>query len=116
MNRVTQTESVSMHVSAVFEDMSSDKDKEKKDKVKDKNKEKDPATNPDAEMICYCCLQNGHHMRDCRSCEKDKDKKGVNAAQQALGLTPGVCSGVFEDTITGEHDRAGRSDSRSKPL
>ena len=60
-----------------------------KNKEKDKDKEKDPATNPDAEMICYDCHKKGHRKRDCRTSEEDKDKKGVNAVEQAPGLTPG---------------------------
>ena len=60
-------------------------------KNKDKDKEKDPATNPDAEMVCHC-HRKGHRNRDCRTFEKDKDKKGVNAAGQAPGLTPGAAA------------------------
>ena len=61
-----------------------------KGKGKDKDKEKDPAANPVSEMICYYCRQKGHRKRDCRTFEKDKDKNGVNAVEQALGLTPGA--------------------------
>ena len=45
--------------------------------------------NPDAEMICYCCHRKGHRKGDCRTFEKDS-KKGVNAFDQAPGLTPGT--------------------------
>ena len=41
-----------------------------KGKEKEKDKEKDPATHPDAEMICYCCHWSGHRKRDCRTFEK----------------------------------------------
>ena len=64
-----------------------DKGKGKKGKGKskgksdDKGKEKDPAANPDAEIICY-------HCRKGSAFEKDS-KKGVNAVDQAPGLTPG---------------------------
>ena len=61
-------------------------------KNKEKDKEKNPAANPDAEMICYYCHRKGHRNRDCRTFEKDKDKKGVNAVEQAPGLTPGAAA------------------------
>ena len=62
-----------------------------KSKVKsdDKGKEKDPAANPDAEIVCYYCHRKGHRKRDCSAFEKDS-KKGVNAVDQAPGLTPVV--------------------------
>ena len=60
-----------------------------KGKTDDKGKEKDPAANPDAETICYYCHRKGHRKRDCRTFEKDS-KKGVNAVDQAPGLTPGA--------------------------
>ena len=60
-----------------------------KGKSDDKGKEKDPAANPDAEIICYYCHRKGHRKRDCRAFEKDS-KKGVNAVDQAPGLTPGA--------------------------
>ena len=60
-----------------------------KGKSDDKWKEKDPAANPDAEIICYYCHRKGHRKRDCRTFEKDS-KKGVNAVDQAPGLTPGA--------------------------
>ena len=65
---------------------------EGKNKEKDKDKEKNPATNPDAETICYYCHRKGHRKQDCRTFEKDKDKKGVNAVEQAPGLTPGAAA------------------------
>ena len=43
-------------------------------------------------MICYYCHRKGHRKRDCRTFEKDKDKKGVNAVEQAPGLTPGAAA------------------------
>ena len=57
---------------------------------KGKNKDKDPTTNPDAEMICYYCHRKGHRKRDCRVF--DRDKNGVNAVEQALGLMLGAAS------------------------
>ena len=77
-----------MDVSAVHKGKGEGKEKKGKGKGKGmgKNKEKDPATNPDAEMICYFCHRKGHRKRDCRTFETDKDKKGVNAVEQALGL------------------------------
>ena len=56
------------------------------------DKEKDPAANPDADRICYYCHRKGHRKRDCRTFEKDKDKKGVNAVEQAPGLTPSAAA------------------------
>ena len=43
-------------------------------------------------MICYYCHLKGHRKRDCRTFEKDKDKKGVNAVEQAPGWTPGAAA------------------------
>ena len=60
-----------------------------KGKSDDKGKEKDPAANPDAEMICYYFHRKGHRKRDCKTLEKEI-KKGVNAVDQAPGLTPGA--------------------------
>ena len=57
---------------------------------KEKDKEKDPRTNPDAEMICYYCHRKGHRKRDCRVF--DRDKKCVNAVEQAPGLMLGAAS------------------------
>ena len=84
-----------------------------KGKIDDKGKEKDPAANPDAEIICYYCHRKGHRKRDCRTFEKDS-KKGVNAVDQAPGLTLGADAAAFRNTITGEHDRVRRLDSRSQ--
>ena len=40
--------------------------------------------------------------------ERDRDKNGVNAVDQAPGLTLGAsCQSAFGDTITSEHDRVG---------
>ena len=50
-----------------------------------KGKEKDPAVNSDAEVICYHCCCEGRRKRDCRTMEKDKCKKSVNAVEQTLG-------------------------------
>ena len=36
-----------------------------KGKSKEKDKEKDPATNLDAEVVCYYCHRKGHRKRDC---------------------------------------------------
>ena len=58
-------------------------------KSDDKVNEKDPAANPDAEIFCYYCHWKGHRKRDCRAFENDS-KKGVNAVDQAPGLTPGA--------------------------
>ena len=80
-----------MDVSAVYKGTSLGKVKGKKGKskgkgkAKHKNKEKDPAANPD--VSCDFCHWKGRRKRDCRSFEKDKDKKGVNAVEQAPGLT-----------------------------
>ena len=87
-----------MDVSAVYKGKGKGKGKKGKAKNKGKgknkeeDKEKDPATNPDAVMICYYCHRKGHRKRDCRTFEKDKDKKGVNAVEQAPGLTPGAAA------------------------
>ena len=79
MARDTLTGLAPMDVSAVYKG---------KGKGKEKDEEKNPATNPDAEVICYCSHRKRHRKRDCRTFEKDKDKKGVNAVEQAPGLTP----------------------------
>ena len=42
---------------------------------------------------------------------KRDSKKGVNAVDQALGLT---CGGAFRNIITGEHDQVGHLDFRSQ--
>ena len=60
-----------------------------KGKIDDKGKEKDPTATSDAEMICCYCHQKVHRKRDCRTFEKDS-RKGVNAVDQAPGLTPGA--------------------------
>ena len=81
-----------MDVSAVYKGKGK-KGKGKKGKSKgksdDKDKEKDPAATSDVEMICYYCHRKGHRKRDCRTFEKDS-KTGVNAVDQAPGLTPGA--------------------------
>ena len=87
MARETLSGPTPMDVSAVYKGK---KGKEKnKGKSDDKGKEKDPAANPDAEIICYYCHRKGHRKRDCRTFEKDS-KEGVNAVDQAPGLTPGA--------------------------
>ena len=43
-------------------------------------------------MICYYCHRKGHRKRNCRTFEKDKDKKGLNAVEQAPELTPGAAA------------------------
>ena len=81
-----------MDVSAVYKGKKGQekgKGKGKKGKGKSKGKEKDPAANPDAQTICYYCHRKGHSKRDCRTFEKDS-KKGVNAVDQAFGLTLGA--------------------------
>ena len=101
MARETLNGPTPMDVSAIY------KGKKGKGKSKGKNdgkgKEKDPAANPDAETICFCCHRRGHRKRHCRAFEKDS-KKGVNAVDQAPGLTPGADAGAFRNTITGEHE------------
>ena len=62
-------------------------EKKNKGKNKEKDKEEDPAANPDAEMICHYCHRKSHRKRDCGTFEKDTDKKGVNAVEQAPVLT-----------------------------
>ena len=87
MARETLNGPTPMDVSAIYKGK---KGKEKgKGKSDDKGKEKDPTANPDAEIICYYCHRKGHRKRDCRAFEKDS-KKGVNAVDQAPGLTPGA--------------------------
>ena len=54
---VTLTGPAPMDVSAVCEGKGKNKCK---GKHMEKDKEKDPATNPDAEMICFCCHRKGH--------------------------------------------------------
>ena len=50
-----------------------------------KIKEMEPDVNPDAELICNYYHRKGHRKRDCRTMEKHKSKKSVNAAEQTLG-------------------------------
>ena len=92
--RDTPTGPVPMDIGAVHKGKGKGKGKKGKGKSKGKgsNKKKDPATNPDAKVVCYHCHRKGHRKKDCRVLERerDKDKKGVNAVEQALGLTPGV--------------------------
>ena len=59
--------------------------KKGKGRPKDKDKEKDPAANPNAEVICYCCHRKGDRKRDCGTVKKDEGKKGVNAVEQTPG-------------------------------
>ena len=94
MTRDTLTGPAPMDVSAVYKGKGKGKGKKGKDKGKIKDKEKDPATNPDAEMICYYCHRKFHRKRDCRTFERDRDD------------TQSRC-GALGDTITSEHDRAG---------
>ena len=93
MARETLNGPTPMDVSAIYKGKKGkDKGKGKgksKGKSDDKGKEKDPAANPDAEIICYYCHRKGHRKRDCKAFEKDS-KKGVNAVDQAPGLTPGA--------------------------
>ena len=98
MARETLNDPTPMDVSAVYKgkkgkEKGKGKGKKGKGKSKgksdDKGKEKDPAANPDAEIICYYCHRKGHRKRDSRTFEKDS-KKGVNAVDQAPGLTPGA--------------------------
>ena len=87
MARETLNGPTTMDVSAVYKGKKGNG--MSKGKSDDKGKEKDPATNPDAEIICYYCHWKGHRKRDCRTFEKDS-KKGVNAVDQTAGLTPGA--------------------------
>ena len=66
-----------------------------KGRSKENDKDKDPATNQDAEIICYHSHRKGHRKRDCKLFEIDKDSKGVNAVEQAPDLTPGVLECVW---------------------
>ena len=59
-----------------------------KGKGEGKSKEKDPGTNHDAEVVCYHCHQKDHRKRECEALERGKDRKGVNAAEDAPALTP----------------------------
>ena len=104
MVRDTLTRLAPMDVGAVYKGKG--KGKKGKSKNKEKNKEKDPATNPDAGMICYYCHRKGHHKRDWRTFEKDKDKMGERSGTSAWIDTRSRC-GALGDTITSEHDRAG---------
>ena len=79
--RDTLTGPAPMDVSAVYKGEGKDKGKGKN---KEKDKEKDPAANPDEEMICCYYHRKGHRKRDCRTFEKDKDKKGVNAVEASV--------------------------------
>ena len=85
MVRDTLTGPAPMDVRAVYKGKGKGKNKEK-------DKEEDPTTNPDAEMVCDYCDLKGHRKRDCRTFEKDKDKKGENAVEPAPGLTPRVAA------------------------
>ena len=58
MARETLTGPAPMDVSAVYKG---------KGKNNEKDKEKDPATNPDAEMICCCCHPKGRRKLGCRT-------------------------------------------------
>ena len=59
-----------------------------KGKGEGKSKEKDLGTNHDAEVVCYHCHPKDHRERDCEALERGKDRKGVNAAEDAPALTP----------------------------
>ena len=78
-----------MDVSAVYKGNGKGKGKEKdkkgKDQAEDKEKEKDPAVDPDAEVICHNCHRKEHRKGDCRSTEKEEDKKSVHAVERTLG-------------------------------
>ena len=93
MARDTLTGPVPVDVGAVHKGKGKGKGKKGKGKGKDKNKEKDerePATYLAAEIVCSYCHWKGHRNRDCKTFEKDKDNIGVNAVEQAPGLTPGA--------------------------
>ena len=76
-----------------------------KGKGEGKSKEMDPATNHDAEAVCHHCHRKDHRKRDCEALERGKDRKGVNAAEDAPGLTPGFAGAPSLTTC--EHDRPG---------
>ena len=89
MARETLNGPTPMDVSAIYKGKKGKGKKgegKSKGKSDDKGKEKDPAANPGAENYCH---RKGHRKRDCRAFEKDS-KKGVNAVDQAPGLTPGA--------------------------
>ena len=92
MARDTLTGPAPMDIGAIYKGKGKGKGKKGKgrSKGKGKNKDKDPTTNPDAEVICYYCHRKGHRKRDCRVF--DRDKKGVNAVEQALDLMLGASS------------------------
>ena len=92
MARDTLTGPAPMDIGAIHKGKGKGKRKkgEGKSKGKGKNKDKDPTTNPDAEMICYYSHRKGHRKRDYRVF--DRDKKGVNAVEQAPGLMFGAAS------------------------
>ena len=90
MGRDTLTGPAPMDIGAIHKGKGKGKGKKGKGTGKGKDKKKDPTTNPDAEMICYYCHRKGHRKRDCRVF--DRDKKGVNAVQQAPGLMLGAAS------------------------
>ena len=94
MARDTLTSPTPMDIGAIHKGKGKGKEKKgsgrNNSKGKDKDKEKDPTTNPDAEMACYYCHRKGHRKRDCRVF--DRDKKGVNAVEQAPGLMLGAAS------------------------
>ena len=73
--RDTVTGPAPMDVSAVYNGKGKGKGKKGKGKGKGKNKEEDPATNPDAEMICYHCHRKGHRKRDCRTSRTTRTRK-----------------------------------------
>ena len=94
MARDTLTVLAPMDVSVVCKGKGLDNGKEgegKKGKGNNKEKEKDSSTNPGTEMICHC-HRKGHRKLDCGTFEKDKDKKGVTAVQQAPALTRGAAA------------------------
>ena len=89
--RDTLTGRVPMDVSAVCKGKGKGKGKKK-----EKDKEKDPVASSDAEMICYHSLRTTHRTRDCRTFEKDKDKKGERREASAWIGSRGHCGAHHE--------------------
>ena len=103
-----------MDVSAVYKGKEGkEKGKGKGKKGKGKRARGRTTTTGRRTMICYYCHRKGHRKRDCRTFEKDS-KKGANAVDQALGLTPGADAALSGTPSRGEHDRVRRLDSRSQ--
>ena len=109
--RDTPTGPVPMDIGAVHKGKGKGKGKKGKGKSKGKGKgKKDPATNPDAEVVCYHCHRKGHRKKDCRVLERERERQGQEG-RECSGASTWLDAwgrwGVLGDTITSEHDRTG---------